>query len=162
MIAKFFVPILTAIVLVLSISNCVLAEISPTGSFTISIQGYLLVGTLTDATGHQSGVRLLMSIDRSLSTTSGSLHIMSNAIWNGELEGSLIAGSIDNLTGSVHACMSLTCENATFTGNGNWTGVLQQSSSLPQASGTFRATLYLSNPASTVPVSGNWTSSLNI
>jgi len=161
MFAKFFVPILTAIVLALSISNCVLAETSPTGSFTISMQGYLFVGTLTDATGHQSGVKLLMSIDRSLSTASGSLHIISNAIWNGELAGSSIAGSIDNLTGSVHACMSLTCENATFTGNGNWTGVLQKSS-LPQASGTFQATLYLSNPASTVPVSGNWTSSLNI
>jgi len=163
MFSKLCMPTLTVIVIMLSMTTgAVAAANQTTGTFTISIEGYVVAGTLTDVTGHQSGVKLLMSIDRSVVTTSGSVHIVGSGIWNGEVTGSLITGSIDNITGSVHACMSITCENATFTGSGNWTGGLTGSSGSPQGSGSFQATLQVSNPPSTVPVSGNWTSSLNI
>jgi len=143
-------------------NSTVTAAYAATGNFTISIEGYVVAGTLTDVTGHQSGLKLLMSIDRSVSTTSGSIHLVGSGVWNGDVKGSFILGSIDNVTGFVHACVSLACEDATFEGSGNWTGTLTGSSGLPQGSGTFQATLHSSNASNTIPVSGNWTSSLNI
>lgn len=163
--SRFSISVLTSVVLLLSISNSALTTGNPaTGSFTISIQGHAFTGALTDVTGHQSGVKLLMSVDQTFSTTTGIVHIVGNEVWNGETTDSIIVGSIDDVSGSVHACVQFVCEDTTFTGSGNWTGTVAVSYGSPQGSGTFQITLNFANlnPPSTVPVSGNWTSSLNI
>jgi hypothetical protein len=163
--SRFSVAILMSVVLLLSISNSALTIGNPgTGSITIFIDGYAITGALTDVTGHQSGVKLLMSIDQTLSTTSGTLHIKGDGVWNGETRDSIIVGSIDDVNGSVHACVQFVCEDTTFTGSGNWTGTVSVPYGSPQGSGTFQITLNFTNlnPPSTVPISGNWTSSLNI
>ena len=165
MFSRSSIAILASVVLLLSISNSALRTGNPaTGSFTTSIEGYAVTGSLTDVTGHQSGVKLLMSIDQSFSTTAGSVHIVGNGVWNGEVTDSIIVGSIDNVNGSVHACVQFVCQDTTLTGSGNWTGTVAISSGSPQGSGTFQATLNFQkfNPPSTIPVSGNWTSTLNI
>jgi hypothetical protein len=154
--------ILISVVLLLSTSSSVLrAATAATGSFTISVAGYTVTGTLTDVTGHQAGVKLLMSINDSLSTATGSVHIVGNGVWNGEVTGSIIMGSIDDVNGSVHACAVFACEDVSFTGGGNWTGTVVLSSGSPQGSGTFQGTLNFSNLKPSA-VSGNWTSTLNI
>jgi hypothetical protein len=163
MFSRSSVAILTSVVLLLSISTLTTGN-PATGNFTTSIEGYAVTGSLTDVTGHQSGVKLLMSIDQAFSTTAGSVHILGNGVWNGEVTDSIIVGSIDNVNGSVHACVQFVCQDTTFTGSGNWTGTVTVSSGSPKGSGTFQATLNFPNfnAASTVPVSGNWTSALNI
>jgi hypothetical protein len=163
--SRFSKSILASVVLLLSISNSALTTgNSATGSFTISLEGYGLTGALTDVTGHQSGVKLLMSIDQTFSTTTGILHIVGNGVWNGETTDTIVAGSIDDVTGSVHACVQFICQDTAFAGSGNWTGTVAVSYGSPQGSGTFQITLIFPNlnPPSTFPVSGNWTSSLNI
>src|SRR5208337_1200995 len=100
MLSRFSAVILTSFLLLLSTSSGVLVAANPaTGSFTMSVQGYMVTGTLTDITGHQSGVRLLMSIDQSFSTTTGSVHIVADGVWNGEITDSIIMGSIDDVNG---------------------------------------------------------------
>ena len=160
MLSKAWIAISMAIML--AITNVVATGYASNGTFTISIEGYLVSGQLMDVTGHQPGVKLLMSIDRSVSTTAGSIHIITSGVWNGAIIDSFIAGSIDNITGSVHACVSMTCENATFVGSGNWNGTLTALAGSPQGSGSFHATLQVPNMTNTIPVSGNWTSSFNI
>lgn len=161
---RFSAVLLTSIVLLLSTLNSALMTANPaTGTLTMSVMGYTVTGALMDVTGHQSGVKLLMSIDQSFSTTSGNVHIVGNGVWNGETADSLIAGSIDNVTGLVHACVLFVCQDVNFTGSGNWTGTVSVSSGSPQGSGRFQCTLTFNpnlKPPSTV--SGTWTSTLNI
>jgi hypothetical protein len=130
----------------------------------MSVVSYTVTGGLTDVTGHQSHVKLLMSIDQSFSTSRGNVHIVGSGVWNGEVSGSIITGSVDNITGTVHACVLLTCKDVGFSGSGNWTGTVTTSSGSPKGAGTFQGGLSFSNlkPPSTVPVTGNWTSTLNI
>ena len=161
--SNFRIHILASVVLLLSISNSILITGSSTaGSFTITIQGYSVTGTLTDVTGHQFGVKLLMSIDQTLSISLGTAHIVGSGVWNGATTDTTVAGSIDEVNGTVHACVFLSCQDTNFTGSGSWVGSVSVSSGLPQGSGTFEATLVFQNPSSEVPVSGNWTSILNI
>jgi len=163
---RFRFSLLAAVILLLSVSNSVLVTGNPAaGSFTITIEGYAVTGTLTDLTGHQSGVRLLMIINQTFSTTMGSVRIVGIGVWNGATADTTVVGSIDNVNGTIHACVLLTCKDANFTGSGTWAGkVTEVSASPPLASGTFQGTLDFPtlNPPRVVPVSGNWTSTLNI
>ena len=158
--------IVASVVLLLSISSSISATgNAATGSFTITIQGYSITGTLTDLTGHQSDVKLLMSIDQTISISMGTVHIVGSGIWTGTLTDTMITGSIDQVTGKVHACALLSCQDANFTGSGTWAGNVEAlPSGLPEGSGTFQATLNFQspNPPTEVPVSGNWTCILNI
>src|SRR5208337_5414978 len=99
MLSRFSAVILTSALLLSTSSGILVAANPATGSFTMSVQGYTVTGTLTDITGHQSGVRLLMSIDQSFSTTTGSVHIVADGVWNGEITDSIIMGSIDDVNG---------------------------------------------------------------
>jgi hypothetical protein len=164
--SKFRTSIMLSVVLLLSISSIISATgNAATGSITITIQGYSITGTLTDLTGHQSDVKLLMSIDQTIPISMGTVHIIGSGIWTGTLTDTMITGSIDQVTGKVHACALLSCQDANFTGSGTWAGNVEAlASGLPEGSGTFQATLNFQspNPPTEVPVSGNWTCILNI
>jgi hypothetical protein len=164
--SKFRTSIIASIVLLLSISSSISATgNAAVGSFTITMQGYTVTGTLTDLTGHQSDVKLLMSIDQTVPTSMGTVHIAASGIWTGTTTDTMITGSIDQVTGKVHACVMLFCQDANFTGSGTWAGSVEAlPSGLPEGSGTFQGTLNFQspNPPTEVSVSGNWTCILNI
>lgn len=160
-ISAVFLP---SLIMLLFMTSSVVTQTTATGGFTITIQGFLVTGELVDVTGHQSGVRLLMSIDQTFSVPMGTVHIVGTGVWNGATADSMIMGSIDDVNGSVHACVLLVCQDAVFTGNGNWNGTVTAASSGLQGSGTFHGFLSFPNlsPPKQAPVSGNWTSTLNL
>lgn len=166
MYSRFSIVTLASVVLLLTIpNNAVAAGSLATGSFTITIQGYVITGELFDVTGHQSGVKLLMSINQTFSIPGGTAHIVGTGVWIGATTDSIIIGSIDGVNGSIHACVLIACQDAIFTGSGNWNGtVTAVSSGLLQGSGTFEGSLNFTSlkPPSEAPVSGNWTTTLNL
>jgi hypothetical protein len=164
--SMFRTSIMASVVLLLSISSSISATgNAASGSFTITMQGYSVTGTLSDLTGHQSDVKLLMSIDETVPISMGTVHIVGSGIWTGTTADTTITGSIDQVTGKVHACVMLFCQDANFTGSGTWIGNVEVlASGLPEGSGTFQGTLNFQspNPPTEVPISGNWTCILNI
>lgn len=160
---------LTLVVLLFSISGCVLVSgDSKNGIFTFAMYGYTVTGDLTDAIiTHEGNVRLQMSIDQTIPTTNGTLHIVGNGVWNGKTDFAVLSGSIGNVKGTVQACLLSFCQNANFTGSGIWTGTLAWSRvSGLQGSGEFQGTLNPTGPSlaltKPVPVSGNWTATFAI
>ena len=140
---------------------------SGSGSFTFTVDGYVVTGVLTGAAiGHGGPVQMLMSIDQTISTSYGTVHVTGNGIWSGETDFNSINGVIENVAGTAQACAVLYCQSADFTGNGTWGGSLAWNSAAGlQGSGTFEGTLSFTgqqtNQTRSVQVSGNWTASFD-
>jgi hypothetical protein len=144
----------------------VVSSDSTSGSFTFTVEGYTVTGDLTDATiGHGGVVQMLMSIDQTISTSYGAVHITGNGVWSGETDFQSFNGAIGNVAGTVQACAVFYCQNADFTGSGSWTGIVTLSNtSGAQGSGTFVGMLNFSGQqisqsgsSGPAPISGNWT-----
>jgi len=103
-----------------------------------------------------------MSIDQSISTSYGVVHITGTGVWSGETDFQSFNGAIGNVVGTVQACALFTCQTGDFTGTGSWTGTMIWSSTAgSQGSGTFQGTLDFTglqtSQAGSVPIAGNWT-----
>jgi hypothetical protein len=103
-----------------------------------------------------------MSIDQSISTSYGVVHITGNGIWSGQTDFQAFNGAIGNVVGTVQVCAIFVCENADFTGSGTWTGTMTWSNTAgTEGAGTFEGTLNFTgqqtNQTGPVPISGDWT-----
>lgn len=133
------------------------------GVFTFTVYGYTVNGDLTGASvGHGGTVQMLMTIDQTVAIPNGTIRITGNGAWNGMTDLQTLNGEINNVQGSLHACINSVCQDADFTGDGTWAGTMtwsQENGS--QGSGTFQGALTFSgaqiNQTGSVPISGNWT-----
>jgi hypothetical protein len=162
--SKLLSASLLVLVIVVFLSGAIVVSGEPaSGSFTFTVEGYAVTGDLTGATiAHGGSVEMLMSIDQSISTSYGVVHITGNGVWSGETDFQALNGAIGNVVGAVQACALFTCQNADFTGTGTWTGIMTWNSTAgSQGSGTFEGTLNFTgqqiNQTAQVPISGNWT-----
>ena len=136
---------------------------SRSGSFSFRVDGYTVTGDLTNAAvEHGGAVQMLMSIDQTVTTSYGVVHITGNGVWSGQTNFQAVNGAIGNVAGTVQACAVFYCQNADFTGAGTWMGTLIWSSDAgSQGSGSFQGALTFSgqgvNETGAVPISGNWT-----
>jgi len=157
------VAILVLIPLISMSGVAVVGGGSASGSFTFTVNGYTLTGSLTNARiEHGGAVQMLMSIDQTISTSYGEAHVTASGVWSGETNFRNVNGAIGNLAGTIQVCAIFYCQNADFTGSGTWAGILSWNNSAgSQGSGTFEGTLNLSGLQMTqngpVPISGNWT-----
>jgi hypothetical protein len=167
--SRRWISVLALAILFVSISSGILVSgDSKNGTFTFTMYGYTVTGDLTNAIiTHEGAVQMQMSIDQTIPTTMGTAHITGNGIWSGQTNFALFDGSIENVKGTIQACLLGACQNADFTGGGSWSGTLAWSKiSGSQGSGTFQGTLNLTGasrtPAHPVSVSGNWTAAFTI
>lgn len=162
------VTLILAIVLLSTANTALTAGDSATGTFAFTLYGYTITGDLTNGIiTHEGDVQMQMSIDQTVSTSMGTVHITGNGVWNGNTNFAVLDGFIGNVKGTVNACALFVCRNANFTGSGSWTGILTWSRAAgSQGSGTFQGTLNLSGANITqtrsLPVSGNWTATFEI
>jgi len=136
---------------------------STSGSFTFTVSGYTVTGDLTAAAvAHGGAVQMLMTIDQSLSTSYGTVHITGSGVWSGETNFHDVNGVIGNLGGTIQVCALFYCQTGEFTGTGTWSGTLTWSSSSgSDGSGTFQGTLNISGLSTQngpVAISGSWVS----
>lgn len=162
--SKLLSASLLVLVMVVFVSGAIaVSSETKSGSFTFTVYGYSVTGRLTGATiAHGGSVEMLMSIDQSIPTTYGVVHITGNGVWSGETDFQAFNGAIGNVIGVVQACALFTCQNVDFTGAGTWTGTMTWSNSAgSQGSGIFQGTLNFTgqqiNQTGPVPISGNWT-----
>jgi hypothetical protein len=160
---------LIALALMVALSgNGVVSSGAGSGAFTFTVYGYTVTGDLTGASVTHGGiVQMLMTIDQMIPIANGTVHITGNGVWSGMTNLQNLNGEINNVQGSVQACVLQTCQNAAFTGSGTWAGTIAWSQTTgSQASGTFQGALNFSGPqvnqTGPVPVSGNWTASFAI
>ena len=136
---------------------------SQSGSFTLAVQGYTVTGYLSNAAiAHGGGVQMLMSIDQSITTSYGVVHITGSGVWSGQTDFQTFSGAIGNVAGTLQTCQIFYCQNTDFTGSGTWSGVVGSSSNEgSQGSGAFQGTLTFNGqqggPTGSFPISGNWT-----
>jgi len=148
--------------------NGVVSNGTGSGAFTFTVYGYMVTGVLTGASVTHGGiVQMLMTIDQTIPIANGTVHITGNGAWSGTTDLQNLNGQINNVQGSVQACVLQTCQNAAFTGGGTWSGTMVWSQTAgSQASGTFQGTLNFSgsqvNQTGPIPVSGNWTASFAV
>jgi hypothetical protein len=154
--------LLLLISLVLLSGVAMVSSDSPSGSFTFVVDGYTVKGDLTGGTVDHGGlVGLVMSIDQTISTSYGTVHIIGNGIWSGQTDFQNVNGVIEDVTGTAQACAVFVCQTTSFTGSGTWAGSMSWSSDVgSQGSGTFEGTLTFTgqrmNQTGPVPISGNW------
>ena len=167
--SKKLVSVLTlGIILLFILSGVADTANARIGSFTFSYDKYSVTGDLTNAIiTHEGAIQLQMSIDQTISTSIAPVHIIANGVWVGKTDFVVLNGSIENVKGTVRACLLTLCQGGNFTGTGSWTGTLVWSRSFgSQGVGTFKGNLNVtgSTPSLTgqVPVSGNWSAVLPI
>ena len=155
--------LLVLVMMVFLSGAIVVSSETKSGSFTFTVYGNAVTGDLTGATiAHGGSVQMLMSIDQSISTSYGVVHITGTGVWSGETDFQAFNGAIGNVVATVQACALFTCQNGDFTGTGSWTGTMIWSSTAgSQGSGTFQGTLDFTgqqtSQAGSVPIAGNWT-----
>jgi hypothetical protein len=132
------------------------------GSFSFTLKGYTVVGQLVNATIHaDKSVTLRMVVDDTLQTFVGGVPINGTGDWEGTVNGTVLTGTIANVSGTLQACIFFFCGQADYVGNGTWTGTLTGS----QGSGTFRGVITFTRSSlpqipvnQSIPVSGSWSS----
>jgi hypothetical protein len=131
------------------------------GSLQLIIQDYGSVrGQLKDAIIHPDrSVVMTMVVNDQLQTPMGSFPVTAGASWNGAQEGSNVSGSINDVLGKIQICVIFSCNDAKFTGQGQWIGTVSAS----HANGTFQGTIAFANSPvpqipvnQPLPVSGFW------
>jgi hypothetical protein len=161
--SKLVLALLLVFSLFLMSEGASVSSDASSGSFSFMVNGYNVKGDLTNAAiAHGGLVQMLMSIDQSISTSYGVVHITGSGVWSGETDYQTFNGSIGNVIGTVQACVVFYCQTANFAGSGTWTGAVTSGSIAgSQGSGTFGGTLTFTgqnvNQTGPVPVSGNWT-----
>ena len=131
------------------------------GSLELIIQGYGSVhGQLKDAVISSDGsIAMTMVVNDQLQISQAFFPVTAGGSWNGVREGSNVSGSISDVRGKVQICVVFSCNDAKFTGQGQWMGTLNASN----ANGTFQGTITFTNsPVPQVqvnqplPVTGFW------
>jgi hypothetical protein len=148
-------------VLILTMLPTLRAEVG-TGTFTFTLKGYTVQGELTNAILHPDNtVTLTMVVDDRLQTFLGPVSIVGNGEWYGALNGTVLSGTIANVTGTVQVCVFFFCGHADYVGNGTWTGALSGA----EGSGTFQGVIIFTNSSfpqipinQPIPISGTWSS----
>jgi len=107
---------------------------------------------------------MTMTLNAQIQTQIGLIPMSATGIWIGSVNGTRVTGTIQDVAGSVSACVLFTCGSSVFVGQGQWLGTLNNGSN---ASGTLTATItFTSSSFSQVPlgkpqpVSGTWNANL--
>lgn len=161
---KLLLIITIALATLTPITTSVNAQ-SGAGSVTLNIQGFGTVhGQLQDPMIYPNySVSMLMVVDDQLKTSQGTFPLQATGNWDGTLDNSSLAGTIDNISGKINVCILLSCNSIYFTGQGNWTGQLDAASN---GAGNSTATITITNSpypqipqGASIPTSGPWTAS---
>ncbi len=156
--------VLSCLALLLILTTLPLLQAQPVAeSFSFTLKGYTVKGQLVNATIHaDKAVTLSMVVDDTLQTFVGGVPINGTGDWEGTVNGTVLAGTIANVSGTLRACIFFFCGQADYVGNGTWTGTLTDS----QGSGTFQGVITFTNSSfpqipinRPIPVSGPWNSS---
>lgn len=151
-----------SLMLILTVLPVLKAQLG-TGTFTFTLKGYTVQGQLTNAMIHPGNfVTMNMVVDDTLQTVIGGAPITGSGEWYGTLNGTVLSGTIANVTGTVRACVFFFfCGHADYVGNGTWNGTLSGA----QGTGTFQGTITFTSSSfsqipvnSPIPVSGRWSS----
>jgi len=166
---RLIAVVLIAATILLSVSGgTIVIGDGTAGTFTFTVQGYTVTGTLTNGIVTHGNVQLQMSIDQSLTTSYGTLQITGTGVWDGRTDFQTFSGTIDNVQGTIQACALLACQNIDFTGTGTWTGTMAawNSTAGSVGSGTFQGTLNFTGAEITQTgpeaVSGTWSAPFEI
>ena len=158
-------------IVIIAIILVSLSQISPqvhgsgTGSILLQIQGYGTIhGQLQNATIQaNNSIAMTMTINDQIQTPQGSYPVQATGTWYGVRTGSAMSGAIRDVAGKIDICIILSCSDAEFVGQGNWTGSLDASSN---GSGNFTATItftkspYVQIPTGqSIPTYGSWVAS---
>ena len=131
------------------------------GSFAFTLNGYTVEGQLANAIIHHNVVSAGMVVNDRLQTAIGGVPITGDGDWIGVRNGTVLSGTIANVTGTVQACVLFFCGQAKYVGNGTWVGTLSGS----QGSGTFQGVIIFTSSSfpqlpinRPFPISGTWSS----
>jgi hypothetical protein len=149
-----------SLALALSITPATVNASAGEGSFQFSVRGWVVSGNLLNAIVQPDGtVTMQMTVNDSIATPIGDLPVNGSGIWEGVRNGAGLSGTIQNVTGAVHACFIFWCGDTTYIAAGQWTGTLTGSNAV----GTFSGTVtFTSSPFSQIPintpqpVAGTW------
>jgi hypothetical protein len=157
--------VLVALVILLFLGQPLLpARGAGTGTVLLQVAGYGSVrGQLENATIlANNAVTMIMTVNDQIQTPQGAFPIEATGRWSGILNGSVLSGTINDVTGKVQICV-LVCSDADFVGQGNWSGMLNASMN---ADGNFTAAIEFTNSPypqipdnQPVPTDGSWQAS---
>jgi hypothetical protein len=134
-----------------------------TGSVVLQIQGYGTVhGQLENATIQgDNSVSMLLIVNDTLQTSQGSFPLEASGTLNGVRSNSTLSGTINDIHGKIDVCVLFACNNVYFNGQGNWTGLLDTSST---GAGNLAAVVTITNSpysqmpqGQSIPTDGSWT-----
>lgn len=129
------------------------------GTFALDLTGYSLNGNLQNAIVNATSVSMNMILNRNIQTSIGQVPITASGVWVGTRNGSSLSGLIQDVSGTVHACFLFWCGQATFIGQGEWSGTLASTQGTGVFDGTITITssdfsqIQLDQPAS---ITGTW------
>ncbi len=136
------------------------------GTFALDLTGYSLNGNLENAIVNTNSVSMNMILNGNLQTSIGQIPITASGLWVGARNGSSLSGLIQDVSGTVYACYFLFwCGQATFVGQGEWSGTLTSTQGTGVFDGTITFTssdfsqIQLNQPA---PISGTWTADFQL
>jgi hypothetical protein len=156
---KYFAYLSIALVLLSIFASPAMATLGE-GSVSLSVAGYSAIqGELQSVIIYPNDtVSMVMTVNSQLQTSYGTFPVTATGLWIGVRNGTQVSGSIENVAGQVHICV-LICGDATFNGQGEFTGSVNAS----QASGSIAGTVtFVSSPVPQIPVnesmpmSGSW------
>jgi hypothetical protein len=129
------------------------------GTFALDLTGYSLNGNLQNAIVNVTSVSMNMILNGNIQTSIGQVPITATGLWVGTRDGTNLSGSIQDVSGTVYACFLLWCGQATFIGQGEWSGTLTSTQGTGVFDGTITFTrsdfsqIQLNQPA---PITGTW------
>ena len=156
------IPIAVLVLTFISGATLVAGD-STNGSFTFTVAGYTVSGSLSSASiAHGGAVQMVMTIDQNVPTSYGTVHVTGSGVWSGQTDFQTVSGVIGNLGGTIQACFLFSCQDGDFAGTGTWSGTLSPAGGgESQGSGMFQGTVNISGlPSQNGPatISGSWTS----
>jgi hypothetical protein len=135
------------------------------GTFALDLTGHSLNGNLQNAIVKTDSVSMNMILNGNIQTSIGQVPITANGVWVGTRNGTKLSGSIQDVSGTVHACFLFWCGQATFIGQGEWSGTLNSTQGTGVFDGTITFTssdftqIHLGQPA---PITGTWTADFQL
>jgi len=135
------------------------------GTFALDLTGYSLNGNLQNAIVNSNSVSMNMILNANLQTSIGQIPITASGLWVGTVNGTNLSGSIQEVSGTVYDCFLFWCGQATFIGQGEWSGTLTSTQGTGVFDGTITFTssdfsqIQLNQPA---PISGTWTADFQL
>ena len=135
------------------------------GTFALDLTGYSLNGNLQNAIVNVNSVSMNMILNGNLQTSIGQVPITATGLRVGTVNGTNLSGSIQDVSGTVYACFLFWCGQATFIGQGEWSGTLTSTQGTGVFDGTITFTrsdfcqIQLNEPA---PITGTWTAEFQL